>query len=286
MIPCTLGEALTWLTHHLSDTSPTARMDAEVLIAHTLDCTRAFLLAYPETLLKDTQKEQLMAYSRRRQAGEPIAYLLGTKDFWSLTFCVTPDTLIPRPETEHLIEWALMTFDTNPSVKIADLGTGSGAIAVTLAHEKPQWIIHASDQSAAALTIAKQNAAQHQCARINFYQGNWCDALPDQDYDAIIANPPYIADNDPHLNALLFEPKSALVAAQSGLADLHTIIQHAHAHLKPRGWLALEHGADQSDAVQQLLATHHYQAIHTHRDLAGHPRFTTAQRIVYNDENS
>ena len=248
--------------------STTARLDLEILLAWVLEKPRAFLYSYPETILTPAQQQHWAELIARRHAGEPLAYIVGHKEFWSLQLTVNNQVLIPRPETELLVELALAKI-TNSAAVIADLGTGSGAIAIALATERPNWQIYATDLSQSALAIAKLNAQKFCLNNITFCAGNWCAALPDLAFDAIISNPPYIAHNDPHLLAasLKFEPQSALVAGD-GLRDLTTIITQAHAKLKPNGWLMLEHGHDQSPALQALLQQQQYRNIMPQPDLA------------------
>lgn len=248
--------------------STTPRLDLEILIGFILDKPRAFLYSHPETILTQEQANKLEELIKRRNTGEPIAYITGTKEFWSLELTVNNNVLIPRPETELLVELALGKV-TNKTAIIADLGTGSGAIALALAKERPNWQIIATDFSQPALDIAKHNAKKLYLNNVYFYTGSWCDALPDLEFDLIISNPPYIAQDDPHLSQkdIRFEPQSALVSG-NGLSDLNTIIAQASGKLKPNGWLMLEHGYDQSQAVQDLLHYHQYKNIAPYKDVA------------------
>ncbi len=271
----TIASAIKELTHQLSAFSYTPRLDAELLIAHVLEHPRTFLYTYPETQLNDTLQHQLMNYVERRSQGEPIAYILGTKEFWSLELAVTPDTLIPRPETEHIIEWALAHLPLSQAT-VADLGTGSGAIAIALAQERPEWTVHASDACARALTIAIKNAGKYQLKNIEFYFGPWYEALPEQRYTAIISNPPYIAADDPHLESLQYEPYAALCAAEQGLAAFHAIIANAKAYLVPGGKLILEHGYNQASILIDLLQQAGFAHINSYCDLAKQTRFIVA----------
>ncbi len=256
----------------LSSVSESSRLDAECLIAAWLNKPRSFLFAYPEhDVLPDPQ---LLHWMRRRQKGEPVAYITGHKEFWSLPFKVTPDVLIPRPETECLVEW-LITEYQHP-VKCADLGTGSGAIACALAHERPDWQIDATDVSPEAVGIAENNAEQLNLNRIRFYRGNWCDALPDHDYDVIVSNPPYIADSDSALEPAVrhYEPTAALIANDSGLSDIKAIAAQAKAYLKPQGVIVLEHGYQQAEAVADILRQAGFERVMNHQDFSDLPRFT------------
>ena len=269
----TIAEALDQASAVIAGDSP--RLDAEVLLAHCLDKPRGHLLAWPEKPLPPDTERRFLALVNKRASGRPISHLTGQREFWSLPLRVTPDVLIPRPETELLVETALARL-ASPRARVADLGAGSGAIALALASERPGWRITATDQSAAALTLARQNAERLGLNAIEFRQGDWCDALAGEPYDLILSNPPYIPPGDPHLQTgdLRFEPRQALVSADDGLADLAAIIDQARAHLKPGGWLMLEHGYNQAEPVRKRLARRDYQAIETLSDLAGHPRVT------------
>jgi release factor glutamine methyltransferase len=211
----------------------------------------------------------------RLQAGEPLAYITGVREFWSLPLVVAPAVLVPRPETELLVELCLARYDAAPR-RIADLGTGSGAIALALAKERPAWWIIATDLSADALQIAQINRHRLQLPNVELRQGRWCDALGSEPYDAILSNPPYVAAGHPALAALRHEPLDALVAADEGYADLFAIADGARSRLKPGAMLLLEHGAEQAARLSQKLAELGYESIACHRDLAGLDRVTTA----------
>lgn len=251
------------------------RREAQILLCHVLACEPSFLYAHPEHKLTTQQTAQFNTLLKRREQGEPIAYLLGYRDFWTLRLQVTPDVLIPRHETELLIETALTRLPGTPCL-VADLGTGSGAIACALAYERPQWQVIATDQSASALAVAKANAEHYQLT-IECHQGSWCKALPTgKQFDAIISNPPYIADDEPELRQgdVRFEPSSALTSPQQGFADISTIATQAPQHLKPNGLLMLEHGYRQGETIRALLQSLGYEAVLTLRDHAGHERVT------------
>lgn len=203
-----------------------------------------------------------------------MAHLLGTRDFWNKCFKITADTLIPRPETELLVETLLDRFDQSP-LCLADMGTGSGVIAISIAEERPGWNVTATDISAAALAVARENGAS--CSNLNFRQGDWCEALTGS-YDIIVSNPPYIRANDPHLADLNFEPSLALVAGEDGMAAYDQLIPQAFERLRPGGTILLEHGYDQQTAVTVRLAESGFKDIETLRDLIGHPRATLAKR--------
>ena len=262
----------------LASSSSSATLDAQLLLTHVLDVDRAYLFAHADAQITDQQRQTFLALFQRRLAGEPMAYILGHKEFWGLELIVTPDTLIPRPETELLVEAALAALPKQKQI-IADLGTGSGAIALALASERPDWDIVASDQSAAAILVAKQNAENLKLNQICFSQGSWCEALGAVKYDAIISNPPYIEADDPHLSQgdLRQEPRSALASGEDGLDDIRTIISQAPNYLQIRGLLLLEHGYNQSAYVSDLLQTAGFAEIRQQQDLAGHVRITQAR---------
>lgn len=224
----------------------------------------------------DVAEEQRFAeLIMRRTRGEPIAYLLGQREFWSLNFFVTPDTLIPRPETELLVELLLAKLPAEPASKIADLGTGCGAIALAIASERPHWSIVATDYAEAALAVAQRNAEHLQLKNVAFRQGHWCAALAQERFAAIVSNPPYIANDLPE--DLRFEPVSALLSPNHGLSDLAQIIDAAPAHLVPGGWLLLEHGYDQAAAVQSMLHARGFDPVEGYADLAGIMRVAIGQ---------
>ncbi len=272
----TITEAIQTISQKLIHFSDTAKLDAEILVGKCCVKTRTQLYTHPNITLNTAQQNSLEKDLRRRINGEPIAYILGHKEFWSLKFKVTHDTLIPRPETEHLVEWTLKQLPAEKKIRIADLGTGCGAIGIALAHERPQWTIDATDISQNTLDIAKQNANNHGLKNICFYSGNWCDALPHQHYDAIISNPPYIPCNDRHLEQLNFEPQSALIAGEDGLDAIKIITSQAKNYLKSGGNLILEHGFDQKDKILKQLKQSGYLAPQVHYDYNQRPRFSTS----------
>lgn len=251
----------------LATISSSPLLDVELLLANALQCEPSYLHIYPE---KELDTNQLIIFEKllqRRVAGEPIAYILLQQGFWHLNLTVTPAVLIPRAETELLVEIILQRFGQQENLKVVDLGTGSGAIALALGSEKCNWQIIATDVSAAALEIAKSNAENLHLKNIKFYQGAWCDALPKEKFDLIVSNPPYVAENDLHLKDLQFEPQSALIAGADGLEDIRRIILQAKNFLKPQGMLLLEHGFEQGTAVRELLQQERYKTIETCRDL-------------------
>ena len=254
--------------------SDTGRLDAEVLLAGILKKNRSHLHAWPEKILPRKTCEQFRQLVQRRASGEPVAYLTGQREFWSLPLGVNPDTLIPRPETETLVALALEKIPPGAGLHVADLGTGSGAIALAVAHERPLCRIVATDASARALETAAANARSLGIGNIRFLHGNWCDPLPPEPFDLILSNPPYIEEQDPHLERgdVRFEPRAALAAGPEGMDDLDRIVACAHRHLRQQGWLMLEHGYRQAERVKMRLTEHGYLDIRCHRDAAGRDR--------------
>jgi len=275
----TLNSQLKTASRLLAACSESATLDAEVLLCHVLDKPRAYLRAWPERELSQSQQEAFRVLVEQRLKGIPIAYLTGQREFWSREFLVTPDVLIPRPDTECLIEHSLELIPFDRPRAIADLGTGSGIIAVTLAAERPRAQVVACDASPAALAVARANAERHRAANIYFYQSNWFADLPKQRFDLIISNPPYISEHDPHLRQgdVRFEPSCALIAAEQGLADIKTIAEQAREWLAQDGHLLIEHGYDQQAAVQAIFNALGYLNVETYRDLSGQPRLTCGQ---------
>lgn len=249
------------------------RLDAELLLVEVLGCARSTLHAYPERRLSRTERLRYQALMKRRRQGEPLAYLTGTREFWSLRLHVTPDVLVPRPETEGVVE-RVLALTPATACRIADLGTGSGAIALALASERPDARLTATDASEAALAVAQDNARRLGLHRIRFLKSDWFAALEGERFHVIASNPPYVADDDPRETGLAFEPAGALGAGDNGLAELRRIISAAPRHLLPGGWLVLEHGAGQAEAVHKALADTGFEHIRLHRDLAGLPRIS------------
>ncbi|MDR3492487.1 MAG: peptide chain release factor N(5)-glutamine methyltransferase [Gammaproteobacteria bacterium] len=274
-IACALQKGNQVLAH--SSASP--RLDAEILLGHSLQATRSYLHAWPEKVLSETQEDSFEQLLVRRSQGEPIAYLVGYKEFWSLKLKVTPAVLIPRDETELLVERVLELFAAETPRVIADLGTGSGAIALAIAKERPLWQIFATDLSKDALDVAQENAKRLGLANVFFSQGFWCNALPRQGFDAIISNPPYIAEGDRELEQQVadFEPLMALIAQKEGLQDIQQILREARGSLKSGGYLLLEHGYQQAKAVQDQLSQAGYEQIGLYQDLAGLDRVTVSR---------
>ncbi|MDP1574530.1 MAG: peptide chain release factor N(5)-glutamine methyltransferase [Coxiellaceae bacterium] len=266
------------ITEQLFPLSGTARMDAELLLMYVLNKTRAQLITDSMTVVSDAEASMIDAVVARRLSGEPIAYILGYQPFWTLELLVSPDTLIPRPETECLIDWILTNLGDQTALTIADLGTGTGAIALALGSEKSGWKIDAIDESYEALAIAKKNADKNNIKNVSFYQGDWCNALPNRKYDVIVSNPPYIAEGDLHLKRLTFEPQSALVSGSDGLDAIQIIATQAKAFLKLGASLVIEHGFDQAMAVCDIFRKAGYDEVHNHRDLSDVPRFVTGRQ--------
>jgi release factor glutamine methyltransferase len=255
-----------------------ALLDCRLMLGRLLGRTRTELIAHDDELLAGPVAARWTEWLARRAAGEPLAYLLGEKEFHGLMLEVTPDVLVPRPETELLVDWVgeLVAGFGGP-VRVVDLGTGSGAIALAIKQTHPQAVVTATDASAAALAVARRNASRLSL-EVEFIETSWWRALDGRSFDIVVANPPYIREGDPALAALRHEPLSALTPGGDGLAALRAIVDGAVPHLGARGWLLLEHGFDQAEAVRALLAAAGTDAIETRSDLAGHPRATGARR--------
>jgi release factor glutamine methyltransferase len=283
--------------------SESAALDAELLLAHVLNVPRARFRSHPEDVPVESARSLYLELIERRARGEPLAYIVGYRGFWTLKLAVSPAVLVPRPETELLVERAL-ALCALPVARVVDLGTGSGAIALALASERPQWHVTATDMSSEALTVARGNAASHSLTRVEFLQGSWFEPLAGRRFDLVVSNPPYIGADEPEMQspALRFEPRGALTpaahaaprgatqppggepdtlaaasTAPDALACLHQIIQSAPLHLEPGGWLLLEHGSTQAAAVARELVERGFRHVRSHRDLAGHERMTEGQ---------
>jgi release factor glutamine methyltransferase len=304
-------------TARLTGHSESAGLDAELLLAHVLNVPRARFRSHPEDVPTESAQSLYLELIERRARGEPVAYILGYRDFWTLNLAVTPAVLVPRPETELLVERALAVRG-EATGKVVDLGTGSGAIALALASERPRWQVTATDASAEALAVARSNAMSHGLAHVEFLHGSWFEPLAGRKFDVIVSNPPYIGADEPEMSspALRFEPRGALTPTvpspasntTSGLAPadtpgaapaqshsaagttlaatshapdalscLRTIIQSAPPHLEPGGWLLLEHGSTQAAQVARELVERGFRHVRSHRDLAGHERMTEGQ---------
>ncbi len=258
-------------------------LDAHVILTFVLNESRTNIIAYPEKVLDENQIIQYKNLLEHRSRHEPLAYLTGRKEFWSLSLNVSKDVLVPRPETECLVELALTHIPQQTSFDILEMATGSGAIACALANERSNITILATDYCEEALNIAEKNRAMLSLNNITLLQSDWYSALQNKHFDMIIANPPYLSEDDPHLQKeLLFEPRGALVSGETGFEAFEAIIRDASAHLKPGGLLLLEHGYNQSEKLQHMLTQHNFTSIETTLDYAGIPRVTSA-RMNQND---
>lgn len=281
----TLDALLVESARRLADAgSPSARLDAEVLLCHVLGVERAWLYTWGDREADDAAVGRLRELVARRAAGEPVAYLTGEREFWGLRLATDPSTLIPRPDTETLVEAALALAQA-PGGRLLDLGTGSGAIALAFASERPAWRVLGLDIRPEAVALAQRNAERLALANAEFGESDWFAALADESGDTqrfaiIVSNPPYIAEDDPHLAAgdVRFEPRSALVADDAGLADLCYLVKRARQHLQPGGWLLLEHGWGQATAVREALVAAGYGEVASRRDLGGHERVSLGKK--------
>jgi release factor glutamine methyltransferase len=250
-----------------------AAREARLLLARAMACGEAQIVAFPERLLSKSAEAAFSGFVSRRRSGEPLAYIVGEKEFYGVALGVDAAVLVPRPETERLVELAL----ERRFASLAELGTGSGAVAIAIKKHRPQARVVAVDASAAALEVARRNAARHALA-VEFRLGHWFSPLEGEKFDLIVANPPYVAAGDPHLAELRFEPQSALVSGADGLEALREIAAGAPAHLADRGWLLLEHGRGQDAAVRRLLEDAGLEEARSWPDLAGIPRVCGARR--------
>ncbi|OOZ17180.1 protein-(glutamine-N5) methyltransferase, release factor-specific [Solemya velum gill symbiont] len=269
-------ELLQQATARLKEVTDTPALEARLLLAHLLDKSESWLIAWPEHQPTADQQARFEQLLEQRLQGKPIAHLLSHRSFWTLELKVTPDVLIPRPDTETVIETLLNLFDDQSRLRILDLGTGTGAIALALASERKQWEIHASDISDKALDVARENAARHHLD-IRFHQGSWFETIPDElRFDLLVSNPPYICENDPHLvqGDVRFEPQLALTSGPDGLNAIRQLVREAPAHLAPGGMLMFEHGYDQAEDVTQLFDSAGFNQIETSLDHGGNQRVT------------
>lgn len=271
------------LAPELESISDSARLDIEIILCHILQKNRTWLFTWPDKILTPDQQKLFAEFFQRRKSGEPVAHIVGEREFWSLPLAVNNSTLIPRPDTELLVETTLELFaqDKLDQVrKCLDLGTGTGAIVLALASEKPHWQLLGVDKSADAVALAAQNRKQLNFNHVNIQQSDWFAQIEANEFDVIVSNPPYIDPQDPHLDQgdVRFEPRSALIAENHGLADIELIIRASWNYLRSDGWLLLEHGYDQGDAVRELLRAHGFIAIETRRDLGDNERVSLGKK--------
>ncbi len=273
-MPPSIKQTLHQATQGLKPCSDTARLDAEVLLAHVLQKDRSYFYTWPEEAVAESTLQRFFELVDRRAEGEPVAYLTGWQEFWSLKLKVTADTLIPRPETEILVQEAIGLLREDASYEIVDLGTGSGAIALAIAVERPRCHVLGIDQSNPALQVAADNALRLKITNATFRQGDWLTGFAEASIDMIIANPPYVAEFDPHMSEgdVRFEPRSALLAGPEGLDDYKKILPEARRCLKQGGCLLLEHGYDQQDRLLDLMQRNGFKDARGIKDYAGRPR--------------
>jgi release factor glutamine methyltransferase len=284
MNPLSIAQCLR-LAHELESVSDSARLDIELLLCHVLQKNRTYLFTWPDKTLTAEQEKVFNDFFARRKSGEPIAHILGQREFWSLSLAVNNSTLIPRPDTEPLVELVLELFGDDAAQQqrnCLDLGTGTGAIILAIASEKPHWQLVGVDKSVDAVALAEKNRSHLQFAHVKIQQSDWYAAIPTQQFDVIVSNPPYIDPQDPHLEQgdVRFEPRSALIADNQGLADLELIIQQSWNYLREQGWLLLEHGYDQGQTVRDFLTARGFTQVETRNDLGGNERVTLGRKEV------
>lgn len=275
----TIQQTLTQATQLLTDKSDSAKLDAELLLAFALKQNRTYLVTWNDRLISDADADVFQSLLSRRLTGEPVAYILGQQEFWDLTLSTNQHTLIPRADTETLIEWALeLAPELAGNARVIDLGTGTGAIALALAKECPGWQVSAVDLVSQAVELAQKNARDNDLSRVSIFQSSWFEQVQGC-FDLIVSNPPYIDPTDEHLSQgdVRFEPPSALVADKQGLADIETICEQARGHLNSGGWLLIEHGYNQQESVQAIFTQLGYHQVTTRFDLGGNPRITGGQ---------
>jgi release factor glutamine methyltransferase len=274
----TIEKALTDATERLRDVSDAARLEAELLLARAIDVPRSFLFAHPEDELDDDSLRRLEETVARRMAGEPMAYITGIKEFWSMELAVSPATLVPRPETELLVDVALRDIPRKAEWDVLDLGTGSGAIALAIARERALCSVTAVDISEEALAVARENANRNTIGNVEFLHGDWTVPVAGRTFQVIVSNPPYVRADDEALEKLTAEPLAALAAGEQGLDAIEILARDCQAILAGDGALVLEHGAEQEQAVAELLMAHGWANIRCHKDYSGLPRVTSAQQ--------
>jgi release factor glutamine methyltransferase len=275
--PLEISAILADATRRLEAVSDSARLDAELLLARAIDMPRSYLFAHPEEPLDELAVDRFEQALGRRLAGEPMAYITGIREFWSLQLMVTPATLVPRPETELLVDLALREIPRRAECAVLDLGTGSGAIAIAMAKERPLSRVTATDISAAALDVARQNARQLEIPNVEFIEGDWTAPVQGRRFDFIVSNPPYVRSDDAALDALHREPRDALCAGDDGLDAIRVLARDCGALLEPHGVMLIEHGAEQQDSLAAALREHGWTGIDYHTDYAGLPRVTVAR---------
>ncbi len=279
MCQFTLGNLLKWASGQLASITDTPALDARVLLQHVARRSHAELISHDKDFLPENEAETFRELIRKRRKGMPVAYLTGEREFWSIVFKVTPATLIPRPETELLVEQTLAHIPKQQTFTVADIGTGCGAIALAIAHERPEITLIATDISEEALAVAKWNGERFGIRNVEYRCGHLISPLDNKFCDVIVSNPPYIREDDPHLDEgdVAFEPSSALVSGADGLDAIRTIACAAPHKLKARGWLVIEHGYDQAHQVRTILEHEAFSSIETRCDLSGHERITQGQ---------
>lgn len=282
ILSLTITQALSWAKEQLSSHSvsddglhDSAAIDSKVLLAASLQREVVYLHTWPEKVLDTQQIKTFQDYIKQRSLGHPVAHIIGYRDFWSLRLKVSPATLIPRPETELLIE-IVLSLNLTECANVLDLGTGTGAIALALASEKSDWTITGLDKSPEAVALAKDNANMHKLGRVYFVQSDWFSTVKNQQFELIVTNPPYIEDNNQYLQQgdVRFEPSSALTSGADGLDDIRLIVAQSRHYLVDKGWLVIEHGYQQSSQVQDILRSHSFNQIRSELDLNGLPRVT------------
>ncbi len=273
-----LDTAIADATSRLADISESARLDAEILLCQTIDMPRSYLFAHPEDEMDELAQDRFERLMQRRIDGEPMSYITGIREFWSHELMVTPATLVPRPETELLVDLALREIPQDANWRVLDLGTGSGAIAISIAAERLLCDVVATDSSAAALAVATENVRQANLANVACVLGSWAEPVADQQFSVIVSNPPYVREDDEALQLLQHEPISALASGKDGLDDIRILATNCIPILADGGWLMMEHGFDQNGDVAGILAAAGWTEITCHNDLAGLPRVTVARR--------
>lgn len=274
----TIADLLEWAKRELCD-GESPNTDARILLAHTLNQTTTYLMTWPDKVVEHEVKVRFEGLVAKRKLGHPVAHLIGKRDFWTLTLEVTPDTLIPRPETELLVEYAL-ELTLPKQARVLDLGTGTGAIALSLASEKPSWQVFGVDVVEEAVLLAQRNADLNQLTQVQFSQSSWFSHLPNRQFDLIVSNPPYVESNSHYLaqGDVRFEPASALTSGTDGLDDIKHIIKESFTHLEAGGWLVIEHGFNQAEAIAQLFSKYQYTHLQQKHDLNNQPRVSAAQK--------